>query len=153
METYYLYKLLLANGVLLAIACYAIVRFERRCKEIEAFWASPTGLALADTSDAETSDADTSDKESQNQLRQTQRLEQRVGELQRAVGVLALREKQAGETTEQPVERNLPLENAVRMARNGASIEDLTRSCGLNIGEAQLMQKLHRQAQSAAAAN
>ena len=158
METYYLYKLLLANGVLLAIACYAIVRFERRCKEIEAFWASPTGLALADTSDADTSDADTSDadtsdKESQNQLRQTQRLEQRVGELQRAVGVLALREKQAGETTEQPVERNLPLENAVRMARNGASIEDLTRSCGLNIGEAQLMQKLHRQAQSAAAAN
>lgn len=153
METYYLYKLLLANGVLLAIACYAIVRFERRCKEIEAFWASPTGLALADTSDAETSDADTSDKESQNQLRQTQRLEQRVGELQRAVGVLALREKQAGETTEQPVERNLPLENAVRMARNGASIEDLTRSCGLNIGEAQLMQKLHRQANSAAAAN
>lgn len=148
METYYLYKLLLANGVLLAIACYAIVRFERRCKEIEAFWASPTGLALADTSDA-----DTSDKESQNQLRQTQRLEQRVGELQRAVGVLALREKQAGETTEQPVERNLPLENAVRMARNGASIEDLTRSCGLNIGEAQLMQKLHRQANSAAAAN
>jgi hypothetical protein len=29
------------------------------------------------------------------------------------------------------------------MARHGASIDDLIRSCGLNIGEAQLMRKLH----------
>ncbi len=139
MESYYLYKLLLANGVLLAIACYAIVRFERRCRQIEAFWASPTGTALADAGD----------DESQEKLRQSQRLEQRVGELQRAVKVMALRNKPQNETPVQPVERSLPLENAVRMARNGASIEDLTRSCGLNIGEAQLMQKLHRQAQNA----
>lgn len=140
-ETYYLYKLLLANGVLLAIACYAIVRFERRCRQIEAFWASPTGSALADTDD----------EASQEQLRQSQRLEQRVGELQRAVKVIALRDREPDERASQPVERSLPLENAVRMAQHGASIEDLTRNCGLNIGEARLMQKLHRQVRARAA--
>jgi len=47
-------------------------------------------------------------------------------------------------------ESRLPIENAVRMAKHGASIEDLMRSCGLNIGEAQLMRKLHGQTRAAA---
>jgi len=33
------------------------------------------------------------------------------------------------------------------MARLGASVEELAKSCGLNIGEAHLMQKLHGQSQ------
>jgi hypothetical protein len=48
-----------------------------------------------------------------------------------------------------PVTKVVPLENALRMAKNGASIEDLTRNCGLNIGEARLMQKLHGKARLA----
>ena len=47
-------------------------------------------------------------------------------------------------------ESRLPIENAVRMAKHGASIEELVRGCGLNIGEAQLMRKLHGQSRAAA---
>ena len=67
------------------------------------------------------------------------RIERRIADLQRVVKTLADgdRELQA------PVQPILPIENAVRMARQGASIEDLKRSCGLNVGEARLMQKLH----------
>ena len=37
----------------------------------------------------------------------------------------------------------LPFDYAVRMAKQGASEEDLTRTCGLNKAEAQLMRRLH----------
>lgn len=135
-ESYYLYLLLTANALLLAIACFSLSRFDRRCKRIEEFWDSPTGTALADTGEVE----------AREQMQATQRLEQRVGELHRAVKVMEIKEPK-----QRPlVERNMPIENAVRMARSGASIEDLTRNCGLNIGEARLMQKLHGKAQCAA---
>ena len=65
-------------------------------------------------------------------------------ELQSVVRTLAKRKQPQA----QPLDTNLPIENAVRMARHGASIDDLVRSCGLNIGEAQLMQKLHGKAQA-----
>ena len=134
-ESYYLVLLLTANALLLAVATVVLSRFDRRVKRIEEFWDSPTGTALADDSDAEV----------HAQMLATQRLERRVGELQRVVKLMEIRtpEKQA------PVEMNVPLENAVRMARHGASVEDLTRNCGLNIGEARLMQKLHGKAQQA----
>lgn len=141
-DSYYATMLMIANGLLLCIACYAIVRFERRCKEIEEFWASPTGTAVAEANN----------DQSTEQMRITQRLEQRVGELQRTVKVMELNrdEQPAPKAEPKPVERNLPIENAQRMAKLGASIEDLTRSCGLNIGEARLMQKLHGKANRAA---
>ena len=34
-DSYYATMLMIANGLLLCIAVYAIVRFERRCKQIE----------------------------------------------------------------------------------------------------------------------
>lgn len=135
-ESYYLYLLLAANVLLLAIACFVLSRFESRCKRIEEFWDSPTGTAMADAGEQQTHE----------QMKATQRLEQRVGELQRAVKVMEIK----APTQRPPLERNMPIENAVRMARSGASIEDLTRNCGLNIGEARLMQKLHGKAQRAA---
>ena len=52
-----------------------------------------------------------------------------------------------------PVDGSLPIENAVRMARHGASIDELVRNCGLNIGEARLMQKLHSKAAAAQTIN
>ena len=139
-DAYYAQMIMLANGVLLAIACYALVRFERRCRQIEAFWASPTGSAVADD-------------QADEQMLITQRLEKRVGELQRSVKVIELKRGETDEKPVVPVERSLPIENAVRMARRGAGIDDLTRSCGLNIGEARLMQKLHGKARPAAAGN
>lgn len=137
-DSYYATMLMIANGLLLCIAVYAIVRFERRCKQIEEFWASPTGTAVAEANN----------DQSTEQMRITQRLEQRVGELQRTVKVMELNREEQPEP--KPVERSLPMENAQRMAKLGASIEDLTRSCGLNIGEARLMQKLHGKANRAA---
>jgi len=136
-DTYFVYLLLTSNALLLAIACYSVVRFERRCRRIESFWASPTGSALAEAKD----------KDSQLQLRTTQRLEQRVGELQRTVKIMQIK------APKQPpaAAHNLPIENAVRMARLGATVSDLTKSCGLNIGEARLLQKLHGKAQKVAA--
>ena len=85
-------------------------------------------------------------------MRITQRLEQRVGELQRTVKIMEMNRGEEPTPVSQPttVERSLPIENAQRMARMGASIEDLTRSCGLNIGEARLMKKLHGKASQAA---
>ena len=137
LDAYFVYLLLISNAVLLAIACYSIVRFERRCRQAESFWASPTGSALAAADD----------NGAQLQLKTTQHLEQRVGELQRTVKVMQTR------APNQPLSTasNLPIENAVRMARLGATISDLTKSCGLNIGEAQLLQKLHGKAPRVAA--
>lgn len=135
-EPYYVFLLLTSNALFLAIAAIALSRFERRCKRVEEFWDSPTGTALADEGDDET----------REQMNATRRLEQRVGELQRAVKVMEIKAPRE----QPPVERNVPIENAVRMARLGASIEELTRNCGLNIGEARLMQKLHGKTQLAA---
>lgn len=133
LEAHYVYLLLGSNAIMLALACLSFARFENRCKEIEKFWASPTGTALDDDKTDETSE----------QLQTLQRLDKRVGELLRA---LKLVEINKSKTQTPPVERQLPIENAVRMARLGASIDDLTKNCGLNFGEAQLMQKLHGQA-------
>lgn len=134
-ETFFLNLLLASNAVVLAIACITLIRFERRWKRIEDFWDSPTGAALSE-----------SDTEKMcEQTKATQRLEQRLGELQRTVKVMDMKVPQRRPA----VERNLPIENAVRMARLGASVDDLTRNCGLNAGEARLMQKLHGKTVSA----
>lgn len=130
------YLLMMSNVVLLSAACMILIRFEHRTRRMEKFWSSPTGAALANTDEPRVSE----------QMVATQRLEKRMGELQRTVEVMEIKKNQP-----QPrVERSLPIENAMRMARLGASVEELTRSCGLNIGEASLMQKLHGKAQVAA---
>ncbi len=135
-ESYYIYLMMLANAGLLAIVSITLLRVERRSKRIEEFRHSPTGTSLAEAGDVER----------REQLRATRRLEQKLDELQKAV--IAMQKTVPDERAS--LERNLPIENAVRMARHGASIDDLTRSCGLNIGEARLMQKLHGQAGTAA---
>ena len=147
-DALFILLLLAANAMLLGLTCHALVRFERRCKRIEDFWESPTGNALSNDGDTEL----------REQMQATQRLEKRVGELQRTVKVIELNKHrpqppQAAQPAQPAVERNLPIENAIRMARLGASVEELTRSCGLNIGEARLMQKLHRQSANTGAGN
>ena len=144
-DALFIFLLLAANAMLLGLTCHALIRFERRCQRIEDFWQSPTGNALSETGESEL----------REQMMATQRLEKRVGQLQRTVKVIELNKHrpQPAEPTQPTVERNLPIENAIRMARSGASVEELTRSCGLNIGEARLMQKLHRQSTKSGAGN
>lgn len=140
MYTYqFIYVLLASNALVLCAASLVLVRSDRRQRRLEQFWSSPTAAAL------------TGDNELQvrEQVEATQRLEKSMGELQRAVNVMDIKKHRPRPAAE----RNLPIENAIRMARLGASIEELTRSCGLNIGEARLMQKLHGKARVAAGAN
>lgn len=132
--------LLLANAVLLAAAAIAIVRFRKQCRRFEKFWDSPTGAALVDPRPATVTAA----PQPQRRTQPNPQLENRVAELQSVVRTLA----KNGQSVREPVESNLPIENAVRMAKHGASIDELIRSCGLNIGEAQLMCKLHGKSQA-----
>jgi hypothetical protein len=139
-ETHFLYLLLTSNAVLVAIACLALLRFERRWKRIEDFWDSPTGTGLVESGEADV----------REQVKATRKLEQRLGELQRTIKVMDMKKPKERPGVERNLPIGLPIENAVRMARQGASVEELTRNCGLNIGEARLMQKLHGKAPIAA---
>lgn len=134
--------LLAANVVLLGGASIALLRFRDQARQFEKFWESPAGVALADTQSLEAQ----SRSAPQRQPLPDPVLARRVVELQKAVNTLAAKDKAPGK----PADIKLPIENAVRMAKHGASIEELIRNCGLNIGEAQLMRKLHGQARAAA---
>ena len=123
------YLLLLSNALLLAAAGLAVMRFRRQCRRFEQFWLSPTGTSIAD---------ERSDYPRQVLLAHM-RLEKRLKDMHKKVNVLARTVAKKDTSSE----RQLPIENAIRMAKLGAKVEDLTRSCGLNVGEARLMQKLH----------
>lgn len=122
--------LLLANAVLLAAAAIAVGRFCSRFERMTRFWQSPTGAAIADKAS----------QQERHQLLVNLRLEKQLCGLQDKIDALADAEQSANLRPQQ-----LPIDNAIRMAKNGASIDELTRTCGLNIGEARLMQKLHRE--------
>lgn len=139
LEAHYFYFLHTSNIVLLAMMFLSLFRFERRCKAIEKFWDSPTGSFVTDK-DIRKLDA---------QLKLIQQLEKRVGELQRTVQMSEINDP----PERSPSLSTVPIENALRMTKLGASIDDLTRNCGLNIGEARLMKKLHGKAQVLATGN
>jgi hypothetical protein len=42
-----------------------------------------------------------------------------------------------------PAAHGLPLERATTLAKSGASVDELTRTCGLTIGEARLIRRMH----------
>lgn len=129
-EVFYLYLLLICNALLLSAAAIAVLQFHQQFRRGEQFWRSPTGAALTE-------------KESQRHRQQilvNMRLERKLSELHGKLDSVFSDEHQSSVLAERP----LPIDNAARMARHGASVEDISRNCGLNIGEAQLMQKLHR---------
>ena len=137
-----LYLLLGSNALLAAAVSIAVIRFRRRAERLEAFWSSPTGSALRDRSESQSQAAD------RRLLLVNMRLERQLASLEkriRAIGALEPKPAPAAE-------RRLPMDNALRMAQGGASAEELTRTCGLNIGEARLMTKLHGKAARAAVA-
>lgn len=144
-DSYAFYLLLVSNALLLAAAGIAVVRFRQQCQRLEQFWNSPTGTAIAHTQPDDNHSSD----ETRKQLLNNLRLEKRLADLQKKVCAVSSKPLQPVRIESAPVERPLPMDNALRMARHGASAEDLTRACGLNIGEARLMQKLHGQATAA----
>ncbi len=134
------YLLLISNLLLVSAVGLAVVRFLRRVDEFESFWESPNGKALAEQKTPEQFD--------DAMLLQGQRLEKRMDDLHRIVRIVAAQnsvKRPPAPTAPQaaPVATALPTDYALRMAKQGATIDDLTKNCGLSIGEAKLMQKLH----------
>ncbi len=134
------YLLLISNLLLVSAVGLAVVRFLRRVDELETFWGSPNGTALAEEK--------TSDTRCDAHLELGQRLEKRVDDLHRIVRIVAAQNSARKEPVAPaaPVATVVPMDNALRMAKQGATIDDLTKNCGLSIGEARLMQKLHGKA-------
>ncbi len=129
-----LYLLLLANAALIVAAAFAVMRVERALRESADFWASPTGAALDGDRKAEPD-------------RSNRALTIQIAAIQRSVEELARKAPVAN--TDRVVEMPT-MDHAVRMARRGASAADLSRSCGLNAGEAELLQRLHGQREARA---
>ncbi len=136
-----LYLIVFSQALLLAAACLALSRFQRRCREMEDFWDSPTGAMLAE--ERQSSEQRIVSVASEHDLKEKLKLDQRVNDLQRQLNALTAKPPEKTSVLPFEIERNLPIEHASRMAKQGASVEELTRTCGLNIGEARLLQKLH----------
>ncbi len=142
--------LMLANALMLGIALLVIIRFRRESRAQLDFWQSPIAAALM--GDKDTGAPENAAESAQRFAQSLMRLEHQMLLLRKDFMRNAVQESaNAGERlAKQPVVQaivqqpaSLPIENAVRMARHGASVEELAERCGLNLGEARLMQKLH----------
>ena len=121
--TYWLYGLLVANGALAAAAAIAILRLQRMTDERRAFWDSPTGALLKSNDD-------------RDELLRA--VEQRVAKLLRGFGSLS-----GSDAPDLSGTNRLPFDNALRMAKLGATLDDLTKNCGLSETEARLLIRVH----------
>ena len=118
-----LYLLLAANALLAAATVLAIFRVQRLAARQQSFWASPTGTALGMQMDNK----------------------QLLDAIDARLGAVAEQVSTTDEKPDRPVTElpRLPYENAVRMARHGATVDDLTRTCGLSPTEARLLLRVH----------
>ena len=134
LETYSLYALLISNAALICGAALAVLRFERMVRRNRLFWDSPTG-------------ASTQAAHCSGELRPDD-LESRLTPLRQEITELteSLARQHQFASVGQSVE--LPFQQAARMAKQGASVEDLTRTCGLKKAEAQLIRRLHAQSEA-----
>lgn len=121
-----LYLLVIANAALIVAAAFAVLRVDRTLRETRDFWASPTGMAMQ---------VEQAGKPGPDH----RRLMQQVLHLQKSVDALG----QRAQPLPQEHVIDLALQQAVRMAKRGASVEELSRDCGLNAGEAALLRRLH----------
>jgi hypothetical protein len=131
-DLYYLveYALPLANVCLLAAATLVVVRLQR----VLAGKAIYSRLAAGNAIEAQIADIDEHCRIVSERLGEIQDQIERFSHLERLlIG---------------PVSREFPMEHAARLAKGGASVDELTRNCGLNIGEARLIRRLHGQAEA-----
>ena len=125
------YVLLASNAILAAAAALAICRAQRMSARQRSFWESPNGAALSLQTDPQ----------------------QLLSAIDARLNAVAERIPRS-EDNSQGIEAEappLPYENAVRMAKHGASIDDLTRTCGLSANEARLLMRVHGSVAQAAA--
>ncbi|MEX2257874.1 MAG: DUF2802 domain-containing protein [Woeseia sp.] len=70
---------------------------------------------------------------------ETESVDARIRALQKVAEEMSCKE-----SMQQPANlHETPYENAVRMAKSGARVDELTTSCGLKKGEAELLLRLH----------
>lgn len=115
--------LLMSTTLLLAAATVAILRFQRMVRRSSHLFTAPGAVPESPPAASES-------------------LEQRIRALQEIAEELARKEALQ---RERPA---IPYENAARMARSGAGVDELTR-CGLKKGEAELLVRLHAHAAGA----
>ena len=120
-----LYALILFNAALVFGAAIALIRFERLLKRERMF----SELAIGATVEADGS----------SEAVLAGLLDRRLATIHEKIDRLATRKA----TTVVAQSADLPFEYAARMAKQGASIYDLTRACGLNKAQAQLIWRLH----------
>lgn len=139
--------LLMANALMLGIALLVIIRFRRESRAQLDFWQSPIAAALMVERDAQAPADASNDPErfAQSLMRLEHQMLLLRKDFMRNVVKDAANEPDRSPAVQPIVQQStsLPIENAVRMARHGASVEELAERCGLNVGEARLMQKLH----------
>lgn len=126
-QTYPLYALIACNAALATGVAIALLRFQRLIKENREFWESPTAMSMRESNDPDTVLAGFLE-------RRLAIMHQRLNELSEKLD--------AGTAAPQP-SVELPFAYAKRMAKNGASIDDLVDACGLKRDEATLMRRLH----------
>ena len=125
------YAVLAGKAFVLLLGTIVLLSMWRQTRRVEQYLAE---LRNAPAPEEQKTDA------SKQHLIASLRLDKRISELQQQIAALSVAEKKAEHG---PASRPLPIENATRMARHGASVEELTRTCGLNVGEAELLKKLH----------
>ena len=126
------YAILAGKAFVLILGTIVLLSMWRQTRRVEQYLAE---LKSAPAPDAPQPDA------AKQQLIASLRLDKRISELQQQIAALSAPDPKADVGPVAP--RPLPIENATRMARHGASVEELTRTCGLNVGEAELLKKLH----------
>ena len=137
-DSFWQYALLLSNACLVAAAALTLIRSRSEMRAMREFWTSPAMLAMQ--------------PEAYDDRDLRRMLDRRITMLQKYVEQKI--ERSGDEETRKSAAvvlrgNELPLEYAARMARGGASVEDLIRGCGLNKGEAQLLMRLHAGQQAA----
>ena len=124
-DIYMFYALLISNALLLAAATIVVLRVHKQMQKNEDFWNSPTGAAVQEES---------LPTEEIGRI-----VDQRLFALDRIIDELV----EADGRLRYSNTSDLPFGNAVRMVKQGASVDELTRMCGLSEGEALLMTRIH----------
>lgn len=129
--------LLIANGLIVAAGAIAIYRLWRLASRYEAFRNSPAGAPPAEQPDSDAVLCGFLDH----------RLRLMKEDIQRSLG--EQRPVKAAELPQPPPKTAaMPFEYAVRLARQGAGIDDLVQACGLSRAEARLVHRVHGSARA-----
>ncbi|MDX1482117.1 MAG: DUF2802 domain-containing protein [Woeseiaceae bacterium] len=125
--------LLGSNALLAAAALIAVQRFRSLVRRNEAFWGSPVGEQLRESTATGTDTALLGFLEHRLNL-----LQDRIDRIAQPSAV-----EPAARLEPNPRYPAMPFEYAVRMAKNGAGVDELIRACGLSRAEAKLICRVH----------